>query len=106
MSQTTITLLFLAFAVISFILEKIPLGLTASILSNTGTAAALGGNLSIIGAPGNLMGVNALQEMEFFTLLSSDTVSNSTEKTKVVSLSVAAKPCFRWNLSQNSSSWI
>lgn len=166
MSQTTITLLFLAFAVISFILEKIPLGLTASIcaigltltgvldstttftqyvnsnvilcvgmfvvgqalfetgmankigglvtrfaksekmlivaimlivgimsgfLSNTGTAAvlipvvcgiadesgysrsrllmplvfaaALGGNLSIIGAPGNLMGVNALQEM-------------------------------------------
>ena len=31
MSQTTITLLFLAFAVISFILEKIPLGLTASI---------------------------------------------------------------------------
>ena len=166
MSQATITLLFLAFAVISFILEKIPLGLTASIcalgltltgvldaqttfaqyvnsnvilcvgmfvvgqalfetgmankigglvirfaktermliiaimvivgimsgfLSNTGTAAvlipvvcgiadesgysrsrllmplvfaaALGGNLSIIGAPGNLMGVNALQEM-------------------------------------------
>ena len=65
MSQTTITLLFLAFAVISFILEKIPLGLTASILSNTGTAAALGGNLSIIGAPGNLMGVNTLQEMVF-----------------------------------------
>ena len=166
MSHTTITLLFLVFAIISFILEKIPLGLTASIcaigltitgvldvsttfsqyvnsnvilcvgmfvvgqalfetgmankigglvtkfartektliiaimvivgvmsgfLSNTGTAAvlipvvcgiadesgysrsrllmplvfaaALGGNLSIIGAPGNLMGVNALQEM-------------------------------------------
>lgn len=166
MSQTTITLLFLAFAIVSFILEKIPLGLTVSIcalgltltgildvsttfsqyvnsnvilcvgmfvvgqalfetgmankigglvtrfaktektliiaimviagvmsgfLSNTGTAAvlipvvcgiadesgysrshllmplvfaaALGGNLSIIGAPGNLMGVNALQEM-------------------------------------------
>ena len=166
MSQTTITLLFLVFTIISFILEKIPLGLTASIcaigltltgvvdatttfsqyvnsnvilcvgmfvvgqalfetgmankigglvtkfartektliiaimvivgvmsgfLSNTGTAAvlipvvcgiadesgysrshllmplvfaaALGGNLSIIGAPGNLMGVNALQEM-------------------------------------------
>lgn len=166
MSPTTITLLFLAFAVISFILEKIPLGLTATIvaiglnitgvldatatfkgyvnsnvilcvgmfvvgqalfetgmankigsvvtrfaktekilivaimiivggmsgfLSNTGTAAvlipvvcgiadeagysrsrllmplvfaaALGGNLSIIGAPGNLMGVNALQEL-------------------------------------------
>ena len=136
MSQTTITLLFLVFAIVSFILEKIPLGLTASIcalgltltgildvsttfsqyvnsnvilcigmfvvgqalfetgmankigglvtrfaktektliiaimviagvmsgfLSNTGTAA--GGNLSIIGAPGNLMGVNALQEM-------------------------------------------
>ena len=170
MSQSTITLLFLAFAVISFILEKIPLGLTASIcaigltltgvldsqttfaqyvnsnvilcvgmfvvgqalfetgmankigglvtkfaktekmlivaimvivgimsgfLSNTGTAAvlipvvcgiadesgysrsrllmplvfaaALGGNLSIIGAPGNLMGVNALQEMGLST---------------------------------------
>ena len=170
MSQTTITLLFLVFAVISFILEKIPLGLTASIcaigltltgvldasttfsqyvnsnvilcvgmfvvgqalfetgmankigglvtkfartekmlivaimvivgvmsgfLSNTGTAAvlipvvcgiadesgysrsrllmplvfaaALGGNLSIIGAPGNLMGVNALQEMGLST---------------------------------------
>lgn len=170
MSQTTITLLFLAFAIVSFILEKIPLGLTASIcalgltltgildvsttfsqyvnsnvilcvgmfvvgqalfetgmankigglvtrfaktektliiaimviagvmsgfLSNTGTAAvlipvvcgiadesgysrshllmplvfaaALGGNLSIIGAPGNLMGVNALQEMEIKT---------------------------------------
>lgn len=65
MSQTTITLLFLAYAVISFILEKIPLGLTASILSNTGMAAALGGNLSIIGAPGKLMGVNALQEMVF-----------------------------------------
>lgn len=166
MSQTTITLLFLVFAIVSFILEKIPLGLTASIcalgltltgildvsttfsqyvnsnvilcigmfvvgqalfetgmankigglvtrfaktektliiaimviagvmsgfLSNTGTAAvlipvvcgiadesgysrshllmplvfaaAIGGNLSIIGAPGNLMGVNALQEM-------------------------------------------
>lgn len=166
MSQTTITLLFLVFAIVSFILEKFPLGLTASIcalgltltgildvsttfsqyvnsnvilcvgmfvvgqalfetgmankigglvtrfaktektliiaimviagvmsgfLSNTGTAAvlipvvcgiadesgysrshllmplvfaaALGGNLSIIGAPGNLMGVNALQEM-------------------------------------------
>ena len=166
MSQTTIALLFLAFAIVSFILEKIPLGLTATIcalgltltgvldasttfaqyvnsnvilcvgmfvvgqalfetgmankiggivtkfaktektlviaimvivgvmsglLSNTGTAAvlipvvcgiadesgysrsrllmplvfaaALGGNLSIIGAPGNLMGVNALQEM-------------------------------------------
>ncbi len=170
MSQTTITLLFLAFAVISFVFEKIPLGLTASIcaigltltgvldsqttfaqyvnsnvilcvgmfvvgqalfetgmankigglvtrfaktermliiaimlivgimsgfLSNTGTAAvlipvvcgiadesgysrsrllmplvfaaALGGNLSIIGAPGNLMGVNALQEMGLAT---------------------------------------
>ena len=209
MSQITITLLFLAFAIIMFMLEKIPLGVTSMIvcvglvvtgvldwktafagfidsnvilfvamfivggalfetgmankiggvvthfakterqliiaimvivgvmsgfLSNTGTAAilipvvigiaaksgysrsrllmplvfaaALGGNLSIIGAPGNLMGVNALQEMEFFTLLSSDTVSNPTEKTKVVSLSVAAKPCFRWNLSQNSSSWI
>lgn len=166
MSPTTITLLFLGFAIISFILEKIPLGLTATIvaiglnltgvldaettfrgyvnsnvilcvgmfvvgqalfetgmankigglvtkfakserilivaimvivgimsgfLSNTGTAAvlipvvcgiadeagysrsrllmplvfaaALGGNLSIIGAPGNLMGVNALQEL-------------------------------------------
>ena len=166
MSTTTITLLFLAFAIISFVLEKIPLGLTATIvalglnltgvlttseafagfvnsnvilcvgmfvvgqalfetgmankigsvvtrfaksermlivaimvvvgimsgfLSNTGTAAvlipvvcgiadesgysrsrllmplvfaaALGGNLSIIGAPGNLMGVNALQEL-------------------------------------------
>ncbi len=166
MSPSTITLIFLAFAIVSFILEKIPLGLTATIvavglnltgvlstsdtfagyvnsnvilcvgmfvvgqalfetgmankigslvtrfakserllivavmtivgimsgfLSNTGTAAvlipvvcgiadesgysrsrllmplvfaaALGGNLSIIGAPGNLMGVNALQEM-------------------------------------------
>lgn len=166
MSPSTITLLFLLFAVISFILEKIPLGLTATIvalglnltgvldtsttfagyinsnvilcvgmfvvgqalfetgmankiggvvtkfaksekmliaaimvivgvmsgfLSNTGTAAvlipvvcgiadrsgysrsrlliplvfaaALGGNLSIIGAPGNLMGVNALEFM-------------------------------------------
>lgn len=170
MSPTTITLLFLAFAVVMFVLEKIPLGLTASIvaiglnltgvlsssdtfagyvnsnvilcvgmfvvgqalfetgmanrigrlvtrfakterslivavmlitgimsgfLSNTGTAAvlipvvcgiadesgfsrgkllmplvfaaALGGNLSIIGAPGNLMGVNALQEMGLAT---------------------------------------
>lgn len=170
MSHTTITLLFLVFTIISFILEKIPLGLTASIcaigltltgvvdatttfsqyvnsnvilcvgmfvvgqalfetgmankigglvtrfaktektlivaimvivgvmsgfLSNTGTAAvlipvvcgiadesgysrsrllmplvfaaALGGNLSIIGAPGNLMGVNALQEMGMST---------------------------------------
>ena len=170
MSHTTITLLVLVFTIISFILEKIPLGLTASIcaigltitgvldvsttfsqyvnsnvilcvgmfvvgqalfetgmankigglvtkfartektliiaimvivgvmsgfLSNTGTAAvlipvvcgiadesgysrsrllmplvfaaALGGNLSIIGAPGNLMGVNALQEMGLST---------------------------------------
>ena len=170
MSQTTITLLFLMFTIISFILERIPLGLTATIcalglmltgvldatttfsqyvnsnvilcvgmfvvgqalfetgmankiggivtkfartertlivaimvivgvmsgfLSNTGTAAvlipvvcgiadesgysrsrllmplvfaaALGGNLSIIGAPGNLMGVNALQEMGLST---------------------------------------
>lgn len=170
MSQTTITLLFLTFTIISFILEKIPLGLTATIcalgltltgvldasttfaqyvnsnvilcvgmfvvgqalfetgmankiggivtkfartertliiaimvivgvmsgfLSNTGTAAvlipvvcgiadesgysrsrllmplvfaaALGGNLSIIGAPGNLMGVNSLQEMGLST---------------------------------------
>ena len=166
MSPSTITLIFLAFAIVSFVLEKIPLGLTSTIvaiglnltgvldnsatfagyvnsnvilcvgmfvvgqalfetgmankigglvtrfaktermlivsvmvivgimsgfLSNTGTAAvlipvvcgiadesgysrsrllmplvfaaALGGNLSIIGAPGNLMGVNALQEM-------------------------------------------
>ena len=166
MSSSTITLLFLAFAIIMFIWEKIPLGLTAVIcavgltltgvlspsdafagfvnsnvilcvamfvvgqalfetgmankigglvtkfakterqliiaimvivgimsgfLSNTGTAAvlipvvigiaaqsgysrgrllmplvfaaALGGNLSIIGAPGNLMGVNALNEL-------------------------------------------
>lgn len=166
MSPSTITLIFLAFAIVSFVLEKIPLALTATIvaiglnltgvldnsatfagyvnsnvilcvgmfvvgqalfetgmankigglvtkfaktermlivsvmvivgimsgfLSNTGTAAvlipvvcgiadesgysrsrllmplvfaaALGGNLSIIGAPGNLMGVNALQEM-------------------------------------------
>ncbi len=166
MSPSTITLIFLAFAIVSFVLEKIPLSLTATIvaiglnltgvldnsatfagyvnsnvilcvgmfvvgqalfetgmankigglvtkfaktermlivsvmvivgimsgfLSNTGTAAvlipvvcgiadesgysrsrllmplvfaaALGGNLSIIGAPGNLMGVNALQEM-------------------------------------------
>ena len=31
MSHTTITLLFLVFTIISFILEKIPLGLTASI---------------------------------------------------------------------------
>lgn len=30
-------------------------------------AAALGGNLSIIGAPGNLMGVNALQELDLPT---------------------------------------
>ena len=170
MNPSTITLFFLAFAVISFVLEKIPLGLTATIvalglnltgvlstsevfsgyvnsnvilcvgmfvvgqalfetgmankigflvckfaktermliiavmtitgvmsgfLSNTGTAAvlipvvcgiadesgysrsrllmplvfaaALGGNLSIIGAPGNLMGVNALQEMGMST---------------------------------------
>lgn len=166
MSATTITLLFLLFAIVCFISEKIPLGLTATIvaiglnvtgvldasatfkgyvnsnvilcvgmfvvgqalfetgmanriggvvtkfakterilivsimvivgvmsgfLSNTGTAAvlipvvcgiadesgysrsrllmplvfaaALGGNISIIGAPGNLMGVNALQEL-------------------------------------------
>ncbi|MDD6212826.1 MAG: SLC13 family permease [Clostridiales bacterium] len=166
MSPSTITLIFLVFAIISFVLEKIPLALTATIvaiglnltgvlsiadtfagyvnsnvilcvgmfvvgqalfetgmanrigalvtkfaktekmliiaimvivgamsgfLSNTGTAAvlipvvcgiadesgysrsrllmplvfaaALGGNLSIIGAPGNLMGVNALQEL-------------------------------------------
>ena len=34
MSQTTITLLFLVFTIISFILEKIPLGLTASICAN------------------------------------------------------------------------
>ena len=170
MSSATITLLFLAFAVVMFVTEKIPLALTASIvaiglnltgvldnsatfagyvnsnvilcvgmfvvgqalfetgmanrigrlvtrfakterslivavmlitglmsgfLSNTGTAAvlipvvcgiadesgfsrgkllmplvfaaALGGNLSIIGAPGNLMGVNALQEMGLAT---------------------------------------
>lgn len=33
MSQTTITLLLLAFAIISFILEKIPLGLTATIVA-------------------------------------------------------------------------
>ncbi len=166
MSPTTITLLFLAFAIVMFILEKIPLGLTATIvaiglnvtgvlgasdtfagyvnsnvilcvgmfvvgqalfetgmankiggivtrfakservlivaimvivgvmsgfLSNTGTAAvlipvvcgiadesgysrgkllmplvfaaALGGNLSIIGAPGNLMGINAMKDL-------------------------------------------
>ena len=166
MTPTTITLLFLVFAIVMFVLEKIPLGLTATIvaiglnvtgvlgpsdtfagyvnsnvilcvgmfvvgqalfetgmankigglvtkfakseriliiaimvivgimsgfLSNTGTAAvlipvvcgiadesgysrgkllmplvfaaALGGNLSIIGAPGNLMGINALNEM-------------------------------------------
>ena len=32
MSQTTITLLFLAFAIVSFILERIPLGLTATMV--------------------------------------------------------------------------
>ena len=31
MSPSTITLLFLAFAIVSFVLEKIPLGLTATI---------------------------------------------------------------------------
>ena len=170
MSPTTITLLFLVFAIVMFVLEKIPLGLTATIvaiglnvtgvlgtsdtfagyvnsnvilcvgmfvvgqalfetgmanriggivtkfaksermliiaimvivgvmsgfLSNTGTAAvlipvvcgiadesgysrgkllmplvfaaALGGNLSIIGAPGNLMGINALNELGIST---------------------------------------
>lgn len=170
MSESTITILFLIFAIVSFVLEKIPLGLTATIvaiglnvtgvldtattfkgyvnsnvilcvgmfvvgqalfetgmankiggvvtkfakterilivaimvivgvmsgfLSNTGTAAvlipvvcgiadesgysrsrllmplvfaaALGGNLSIIGAPGNLMGVSALQDLGYNT---------------------------------------
>ncbi len=170
MTQTTITLLFLAFAIVMFILEKIPLGLTATIvavglnvtgvlgasdtfagyvnsnvilcvgmfvvgqalfetgmankiggivtkfakseriliiaimvivgvmsgfLSNTGTAAvlipvvcgiadesgysrgkllmplvfaaALGGNLSIIGAPGNLMGIEAMENLGMHT---------------------------------------
>lgn len=38
MSQTTITLLFLAFAIISFILEKIPLGLTATIVGALGAS--------------------------------------------------------------------
>ena len=33
MSPSTITLLFLAFAIVSFILEKIPLGLTATIVA-------------------------------------------------------------------------
>ena len=33
MSPSTITLLFLAFAIISFVLEKIPLGLTATIVA-------------------------------------------------------------------------
>ena len=33
MSPTTITLLFLAFAIVMFILEKIPLGLTATIVA-------------------------------------------------------------------------
>ena len=33
LSPTTITLIFLAFAVISFVLEKIPLGLTATIVA-------------------------------------------------------------------------
>ena len=113
MSQTTITLLFLLFAVVSFILEKIPLGLTATIVAlglnltnvltvketfagyvnsnvilcvgmfvvgqalfETGMANKIGGivtkfakseNLSIIGAPGNLMGVNALEELGLST---------------------------------------
>ncbi len=171
MSPTTITLLFLVFAIVMFILEKIPLGLTATIvavglnvtgvlgssdtfagyvnsnvilcvgmfvvgqalfetgmankiggivtkfagseriliiaimvivgvmsgfLSNTGTAAvlipvvcgiadesgysrgkllmplvfaaALGGNLSIIGAPGNLMGIEAMEKLGMQTM--------------------------------------
>ena len=57
MSPSTITLLFLAFAIVSFILEKIPLGLTATIvaiglnltgvLSNSDTfVGALGSNLN------------------------------------------------------------
>ena len=33
MSPSTITLIFLAFAIISFVLEKIPLGLTATIVA-------------------------------------------------------------------------
>ena len=36
---------------------------TSRLLLPLAFAAALGGNLSIIGAPGNLMGVNALQEL-------------------------------------------
>ena len=33
MSASTITILFLIFAIVSFILEKIPLGLTATIVA-------------------------------------------------------------------------
>ena len=33
MSPSTITLIFLAFAIVSFVLEKIPLGLTATIVA-------------------------------------------------------------------------
>lgn len=101
MSAATITLLFLLFAVVMFVFEKIPLGVTSMIvcvglvvtgvLSNTGTAAvlipvvigiaaksgyarskllmplvfaaAMGGNLSLIGAPGNLIAQSALGEI-------------------------------------------
>lgn len=41
MSQTTIALLFLAFAIVSFILEKIPLGLTATICGSMQAFAML-----------------------------------------------------------------
>lgn len=47
MSQTTITLLFLVFAIVSFILEKIPLGLTASICA---LGLTLTGILDVTGA--------------------------------------------------------
>ena len=76
MNPTTITLLFLLFAVVMFVFEKIPLGVTSmiGIAAKSGYsrsrllmplvfAAAMGGNLSLIGAPGNLIAQSALEEM-------------------------------------------
>ena len=54
MSPSTITLLFLAFAIVSFILEKIPLGLTATIVAiGLNLTGVLSNSDAIVGALGS-----------------------------------------------------
>ena len=112
MSQTTITLLFLVFTIISFILEKIPLGLTASIcaigLTLTGVVDATTTfsqyvNSNVILCVGMFVVGQALFETGMANKIGGlVTKFARTEKTLIIAIMVivgvmSADPCSLWN---------